>query len=132
MATSRERTSPKPTAAELEILGILWERGPATVRDVHSILNARRETGYTTVLKLMQIMTAKGIVRREESSRAHLYEAVQPRVETQKQLLVDLMEKAFSGSPAMLVQQALSARKASAKELAEIRRILDAYQGGKK
>ncbi|MEZ5404386.1 MAG: BlaI/MecI/CopY family transcriptional regulator [Bryobacteraceae bacterium] len=115
----------KPTAAELEILAVLWEQGPSTVRQVYDALAARRDTGYTTVLKLMQIMAEKGLVSRDESVRAHRYQAQRPRQETQRQLLADLIDKAFSGSPALLVQQALSMRRASGAEIAEIRRLLD-------
>lgn len=116
---------PKPTAAELEILAVLWRLGPATVRDVHAEMP---EKGYTTLLKLMQIMTDKGLVERDQSARAHVYQAAYREEETQSQLLRDLLERAFGGSPALLVQQALSAKKASRKELAEIREILQRYE----
>lgn len=122
-------TLPRPTDAELAILRVLWRRGPSTVRQVLEELGG--ETGYTTVLKLMQIMTEKGLVTRDESERTHVYEARLPEEETQKQLVTDLLERAFSGSATKLVMQALSARKASAKELAQIRALLD-EMGGKR
>jgi len=122
-------TTPRPTAAELEILRVLWERGPSTVRDVHDELGHRRATGYTTVLKLLQIMTEKGIVRRDERERAHLYEARLPQEETEKQLVGDLVDRAFGGSAARLVMQALSGRTASAEELSDIRRLIDTLEG---
>src|ERR1700727_2187450 len=101
---------PRPTDAELEILTVLWSRGPATVRDVHEIIAARRPTQYTTVLKQMQVMAEKGLVRRDENQRAHIYEAARPREWTQKQLAGDLLQRAFSGSAARLMQGALSVR----------------------
>jgi BlaI family penicillinase repressor len=122
----------RPTAAELEILGVLWRRGPSTVREVHGELSGAKPTGYTTVLKLMQIMTEKGLVRRNEDQRAHVYEAKAPREQTQKRLVRDLLDRAFAGSAAQLVMQALESRKASAKELAEIRRMLDDFERGAK
>jgi predicted transcriptional regulator len=119
------KNSHKPTGAELEILGILWERGPSTVRDVHDRLARGRELGYTTVLKFLQIMAEKGLVRRDESQRAHLYAARVPAEQTQRQLVGDLLDRAFGGSAALLVQQALSSKKASAQEIARIRKYLD-------
>src|SRR5256885_17186206 len=89
---------PKPTHAELEILTVLWSRGPTTVRDVHEILTARRPTQYTTVLKVMQIMAEKGLLRRDEKQRAHVYEAARPREWTQRQLAGDLLQRGFGGS----------------------------------
>ena len=120
----------RPTAAELEILGVLWQRGPSTVRDVHNVLSRTKRTGYTTVLKLMQIMAEKGLVRRNEDQRAHLYEARAPQEQTQRQLVGDLIDRAFGGSASSLVMQALSARKASREELAQIRELLDEYERG--
>ncbi|MBN9663428.1 MAG: BlaI/MecI/CopY family transcriptional regulator [Acidobacteria bacterium] len=120
----------RPTAAELEILGVLWEQGPSTVRRVHEVLDARKPTGYTTVLKLLQIMSEKGLVAREESARAHVYRAAAAREETQGQLVSDLVDRAFGGSAAELVMRALSTRPASQEELDEIRRMLDSYRGG--
>jgi len=123
---------PRPTAAELEILGVLWQRGPSTVRDVHEVLGRTKRTGYTTILKLMQIMAEKGLVRRNEDQRAHLYEARLRREQTQKQLIGDLLDRAFGGSALNLMMQALSVRKASRGDLAEIRKLLDDYERGVK
>ncbi|HEX6178674.1 MAG TPA: BlaI/MecI/CopY family transcriptional regulator [Thermoanaerobaculia bacterium] len=127
-----EKTMPRPTDAELAILRVLWERGPSTVRDVHDALAERQATGYTTVLKLMQIMTDKGLVVRDESQRAHIYEARQSEQRTQRQLLIDLADRAFGGSPARMVMQALSGRRASAEEINEIRELLDELEGDTK
>lgn len=124
-----DKQIPRPTDAELAILNVLWERGPSTVRDVHEALTARQATGYTTVLKLMQIMTEKGLVVRDESQRAHIYEAKYSEQRTQRQLLTDLANRAFGGSPARLVMQALSGRRASAEELNAIRDLLDKLEG---
>jgi len=123
---------PRPTDAELEILTVLWSRGPSTVRDVHEAVTARRPAQYTTILKLMQIMAEKGLVRRNEKQRAHIYEAAKPREWTQRQLAGDLLQRAFNGSAASLVIGALSARKASKQELAELRRLLEEYEKGAK
>lgn len=119
---------PRPTDAELEILAVLWSIGPATVRAVHEVITQRRPAQYSTVLKFMQIMAEKGLVRRDESDRAHVYEAARPREWTQRQLAGDLLERAFNGSAKALMMGALAARKASKKELAEIRELLDQYQ----
>ncbi|HEY4229821.1 MAG TPA: BlaI/MecI/CopY family transcriptional regulator [Thermoanaerobaculia bacterium] len=126
------KTGVRPTGAELEILGVLWERGPSTVREVHDRLARGRELGYTTVLKLLQIMAEKGLVRRDESQRAHVYAARTPAEQTQRQLLGDLVERAFGGSAALLVQQALSSRKTTAEEIARIRAYLDALEEEKR
>ncbi len=123
---------PKPTAAELEILGVLWQTGPATVRRVHEVLEARKGAGYTTVLKTMQIMADKGLLGREESAKAHVYTPVLRQEDTQRQLVDDLLEKVFGGSASQLVMRALSGRRTSKKEMAEIRRMLDEYEGGKR
>ncbi len=124
---------PRPTDAELEILKVLWRRGPSTVREVFETLGETKQTGYTTVLKFMQIMAEKGLVRRDESERAHRYEAAAPEEETQRQLVGDLLQRAFDGSAKKLVLQALSRDAASAEELAEIRRMLDELEeGGRK
>ena len=120
-----KRTTPEPTNAELEILQVLWERGPSTVRQIHERLGSNRETGYTTTLKLMQIMVQKGLLVRDESSRTHLYRDAQAQEKTQRQLVKSLVRRAFGGSVPGLVMQALSTKKASAEELAEIRRLLD-------
>ena len=120
-----DKPTPRPTDAELAILRVLWERGPSTVREVHDSLSQSHDSGYTTVLKLMQIMTDKGLVDRDESQRAHVYTSRLGEQRTQRQLLGDLMERAFGGSPTKLVMQALSASKASAADLTVIRRMLD-------
>lgn len=120
-----DKPTPRPTDAELAILRVLWERGPSTVREVHDALSSSQETGYTTVLKLLQIMTDKGIVVRDESQRAHVYASSESEQRTQRRLIGDLVDRAFGGSPSKLVMQALSATKASADELTAIRRLLD-------
>lgn len=123
---------PRPTDAELEILRVLWEKGPCTVREVHEELNKNKNTGYTTVLKLMQIMSEKRLVRRDEDQRAHVYQAMLPQKATQGQLVRDLVERAFSGSAAGLVMQALASKPATREELKQIRQLLDEYERGKK
>ena len=114
----------KPTAAELEILSVLWEREAATVKEVHEIISVRKPTAYTTVLKLMQIMTEKGLVEPDKSGKAHVFRAVQPQTETQKNLVTDLIEKAFRGSALRLVQHVLESKPASADEIKEIRKMI--------
>jgi BlaI family penicillinase repressor len=121
---------PRPTSAELEILTVLWSRGPATVREIHEIVAKRKPAQYTTVLKLLQIMAEKGLVRRDEKARAHVYEAACSRESTQKQLAGDLLQRAFNGSATRLLQGALSARRASKAEIAELRKLLDDYEKG--
>jgi predicted transcriptional regulator len=123
---------PRPTPGELEILRVLWEQGPRTVREVHETLERERPTGYTTVLKLLQIMTEKGLVTRDETARAHVYAAGVPEADTQRQLVGDLLDRAFGGSALKLVLHALSARKASPAEIARIRRMLDDLEGGER
>jgi predicted transcriptional regulator len=124
---------PRPTDAELEILTVLWSRGPSTVREVYEVLQQRRKSAqYSTVLKFMQIMAQKGLVRRDDSERAHVYEASQPREWTQRQLAGDLLQRGFDWSMKNLMIGALSARKASKKELAELRKLLDEYEKGKR
>jgi predicted transcriptional regulator len=123
---------PKPTEAELAILRILWQRGPSTVRQVHEALSAKKETGYTTVLKFMQIMHEKGLVSRDEKPWAHIYEARIPQDQAQRTLVADLLDRAFEGSMSRLVLQALSSRKATPEELSEIRKILKDYERGSK
>ena len=120
----------KPTAAELRILQVLWSRGPSTVRDVAETMG--REGAYTTVLKLLQIMTDKRLVRRDESARTHVYQAVLSEEQTQKQIVTDLLTRVFDGSAGKLVLQALASGKASPEELAEIRKLLDTYRGGRR
>jgi predicted transcriptional regulator len=119
----------KPTTSELEILRVLWERGPSTVREVHAELREKKDLGYTTVLKLLQIMTAKGSVRRNEDQRAHVYEACQPATETKRQLVGDVLQRVFQGSASELMIHALEGRPTSKKELEELRRLLDEYEG---
>ena len=120
---------PKPTQSELEILRVLWSRGPSTVREVLESLNETKSLGYTGVLKLLQIMTAKGSVRRDESNRAHVYEARRPADQTKRQLASDMLQRVFEGSASQLMMHALSGHRTSAKEIEELRRILDAHQG---
>ncbi len=122
---------PRPTDAELDILRVLWDLGPSTVRDVHTTLQRQREIGYTTVLKLMQIMAAKGLVARDETARAHVYQAKVAREQTQRQLVGHLLDRAFGGSAAKLMMQALSGRKASAEELAQMLQMLADFEQGK-
>lgn len=122
----------RPTDAELEILTVLWSRGPSTVRTVHDVIAKRRPAQYTTVLKQLQIMDEKGLVRRDGSGRAHVYQASQPREATQSQLAGDLLDRAFAGSASSLMLGALSARKASKKDLAELRELLDDYERRKR
>ncbi|GMU01193.1 BlaI/MecI/CopY family transcriptional regulator [Corallococcus caeni] len=117
---------PRPTDAELAILRVLWDQGARTVREVHETL--QDGSGYTTVLKTMQIMTEKGLVTRDESQRAHVYSARLPRESTQRQLVTDLVDRVFGGSPARLALQALSTKKTSPEELAELRQLLDSLE----
>lgn len=124
MAPRPRSQPPKPTDAELAILRVLWQRGPSTVREVMDELNRQADTGYTTVLKLLQIMTDKGLVVRTEAGKAHVYEAAQAEAHTQQQLVAHLLDRAFGGAAHKLVLQALTARPAAPAELAEIRRLL--------
>ena len=119
----------KPTDAELAILTVLWSRGPSTVRQVAAAMD--REAGYTTVLKLLQIMTEKGLVTRDESARTHVYDAAYTEDQTQQQLVMDLVERAFDGSAAKLVLQALASKKATPEELDEIRKLLNTRGGSR-
>jgi predicted transcriptional regulator len=123
-------TSRKPTDAELAILRVLWSRGPSTVREVARDMG--REGAYTTILKLLQIMTEKRLVRRDESPRTHVYEAAYTEDQTQQQLVTDLLDRVFDGSATRLVMQALAAKKTSRKELAEIRKLLEQQRGGRR
>jgi BlaI family transcriptional regulator, penicillinase repressor len=129
---SAANETPRPTNAELEILTVLWSIGPATVREVYDVIRRRRSAQYSTTLKFMQIMAEKGLVVRDEKERAHVYAAAKSREWTQRQLAGDLLERAFSGSAKALLVGALSARKASRSELAEIRKLLDEYEKGRK
>jgi len=116
-------TIPKPTDAELGILNVLWRRGTMTVKQVHEAMG--EQTGYTTILKLLQIMTEKGLVTRNESQRAHIYKAKYTETDTQRQLLAGLLNKAFSGSTSQLVMQALASKRATPEELAEIKKLIE-------
>ena len=122
----------KPTDAELDILSVLWEHGPCTVKDVHQQLSGNPPRGYTTVLKLMQIMHDKNLVRRDEKKRAHVYKAAIAAEQAQSSLIKHLLSKAFDNSTGKLVMQALASRPASKKELTEIRRLLDKIEGESK
>jgi predicted transcriptional regulator len=130
--------SPRPTNSELEILRVLWDRGPATVRDVHEVISAARPglTGYTTILKLMQIMTEKGLLERDEAERAHVYKPRVAREKTQRAIVGHMLDRVFSGSAADLMMQALAAKPTSPAEINEMREMLARYekeqkQGGK-
>ena len=118
----------KPTASELEILRVLWARGPSTVREVYEALQEKKATGYTSVLKFLQIMTAKGTVRRNETQRAHVYEACLPAEQTKRQIAGDMLQRVFEGSASQLMMHALAGRKASREEIDELRRLLNQYE----
>ncbi len=120
---------PRPTDRELTILRILWDNGPCTVRQVNEAMNADGSTGYTTTLKLMQIMTDKGLLRRDDSQFKHIFKPALTEAKAQKQLVGDMLERAFCGSAEKLVMRALSAKKISARELASIRKMLDEFEG---
>ena len=122
------QNSQRPTESELEILRVLWERGPSTVRDVHSVLSKKRGVGYTTVLKLMQIMFEKRLVARNESQRAHIYSARVKEDVTKRRILRDLVDGVFGGATEQLVLQALNARRVTPEEIESIRRMLDDYE----
>jgi BlaI family transcriptional regulator, penicillinase repressor len=115
---------PRPTDAELAILRVIWRAGPSTVRQIAAVLNQQRPMLYTTVLKTLQIMTVKGLVRRETQGRGHLYAAALTEERTQRQLVRDLLDRAFGGSASQLVMQALATTRASAAELKEVERLL--------
>lgn len=121
---------PKPTDAELAILRVLWNRGPSTVRQVQDVLSEKKKTGYTTVLKFMQIMVDKGLVSRDDTPYAHIYSARAPREQTQRNIVADLLDRVFEGSTSRLVVQALAAKGATSEELAEIRKVLKKYERG--
>src|ERR1700721_2188216 len=118
----------KPTASELEILRVLWNRGPSTVREVHESLSEKKDLGYTTVLKLLQIMTTKGTVRRNETQRAHVYEACLPAEQTKRQIAGDMLQRVFEGSASQLMMHARAGGRASAEEIDELRRVLDEHE----
>ena len=130
MAMTRN-PAPRPTDAELAILRILWERGPSTVRQVHDVLALERQAAYTTALKLLQIMTEKGLVERDERDRTHIYHARLSQETTQRQLVRDLVDRAFGGSSSKLVMQALATKRASAEELRDIRKAIDGARNEK-
>ena len=123
---------PRPTDSELAILRVLWDRGACTVRQIHEEFSRKRPSGYTTVLKTLQIMTEKGLVKRDEANRTHIYEAAQTEQQTQRRLVGDLLERAFGGSAMKLVMQALGSKKTSPEDLARIRRFLDDIEEGQR
>ena len=123
---------PLPTSSELEILRVIWQRGPSTVREVYKTLEQEREIGYSTVLKFMQIMTDKGSLIRDESVRPQIYRASRPQRQIQQGIVRDLVSRAFGGSAASLAMQALSDKKASAEERRKIRELLDAMEAKEK
>ena len=124
----KQESRTQPTPSELEILQILWTRGPSTVREIHDELGKEKEVGYTSALKLLQIMTAKGLVTRTEEQRAHVYTAMQPAETTKQQFAADVLHRVFRGSASQLMQHVLSGRRGSKKEIEEIRRMLDEYE----
>jgi predicted transcriptional regulator len=128
MKISRSPPIPRPSDGELAILQVLWRLGPSTVRQVQEVLDAEQPTGYTTILKQLQIMTGKGLVSRDESNRTHVYRAAEQAQKTQRRLLGDLVERAFGGSTAQVMMQSLSLKRATAAELDEIRNLLDEMQ----
>ena len=131
MSSTRPIDAPKPTAAELAILRVLWARGASTVREVHDTMARKKSkpVAYTTTLKTLQVMTEKGLTTREEERGQHLYRARHAEDDTLRGLVTDLVDRAFGGSPAKLIVQALSSRRASPEELREIRDLLDAHEG---
>ncbi len=118
----------QPTPSELEILHILWTRGASTVREIHDVLSEAKEVGYTSALKLLQIMTAKGLVTRTEDQRAHVYSATQPAETTKQQFATDVLQRVFRGSASQLMQHVLSGKRGSQEEIDEIRRLLDEHE----
>ena len=126
MRKAKSQGIPRPTEAELAILRILWQKGPSTVRDVHEVLSRKENTGYTTALKLLQVMHGKGLVDRDDAQRAHVYRPAMTKDYTQTQFVSDMVEKVFDGSPSQLVLHALGdSRAASPEELARIRDLID-------
>lgn len=123
---------PEPTEAELDVLRVLWELGPSTVKEVFEALQPRKQVGYTTVLKQLQVMHRKGLVQRSERFRAHLYEPAEPKERTQQHMAGTLLRQAFAGSARTLLQSALAGRRVTRRELAEIRQLLDEIEGGGK
>jgi len=124
----KDASPQKPTAAELQILQVLRERGPSTVREVHEALQEEKALGYTTVLKLMQIMTTKGLVRRDENQRAHVYEAQQPAEKTKRQFAADMLQRVFDGSARELMLHALASQRSTRQEIEELRNLLDEHE----
>ena len=122
-----QTSPPAPTDAELDVLRVLWDRGPSTVREVHVIVSARKDVGYTTVLKQMQVMHRKGLLVRSDRHRSHVYEPAQTQAKTQRQLAGSILQQAFGGSARHLLQSALAGRKVDARELDDIRALLDEY-----
>ena len=124
----KQDSKSNPTPAELAILQVLWSRGPSTVREIHEVLAREKDVGYTSALKFLQIMTAKGLVTRTEDQRAHVYSAQQPAEKTKQQFAADVLKRVFHGSASQLMQHALSGRRGSKKEIEELRRLLDEYE----
>jgi BlaI family transcriptional regulator, penicillinase repressor len=124
----KQESKSQPTPSELEILQILWSRGPSTVREIHELLSEEKELGYTSALKLLQIMTTKGLVTRIEDQRAHVYEAALPAEKTKQQFAADVLHRVFRGSTSQLMQHALSGNRSTKQEIDEIRRLLDEYE----
>ena len=124
----KQDSKSNPTRSELAILQILWSRGPSTVREIHEVLAKEKDVGYTSALKLLQIMTAKGIVKRTEEARAHIYSANQPAEKTKQLFASDVLQRVFRGSASQLMQHALAGRRANKKEIEEMRRMLDEYE----
>ena len=124
----KQESKNNPTPSELEILHILWTRGPSTVREIHEVLSKEKDVGYTSALKLLQIMTGKGLVTRVEDQRAHVYTATQPAETTKEHFAADVLQRVFRGSASQLMQHVLSGRRGSKKEIEEIRRMLDEYE----
>ena len=130
----KNKNLPRPTETELEILRVLWQQGPNTVRDVHNILNRERETevGYSTTLKMFQVMTQKGLIERDETVRPQIYSTRVPQEQTQKQLVKDLLNRAFGGSVRQMVMHALSEKEASDEELEQLEQLLDKLEEKRK
>lgn len=130
----KNKNLPRPTETELEILRVLWQSGPSTVRDVHNTLNRERETevGYSTTLKMFQVMTQKGLIERDETVRPQIYSTRVPQEQTQKQLVKDLLNRAFGGSVRQMVMHALSEKEASDEELEQLEQLLDRFEEKKK
>jgi predicted transcriptional regulator len=124
----KQEQKSQPTPSELEILHVLWTRGPSTVREIHDVLSESKDLGYTSALKLLQIMTAKGLVTRTEEQRAHVYSATQPAEATKQQFASDVLQRVFRGSASQLMQHVLSGKRGSKEEIDEIRRLLDEYE----